>query len=456
MLGLAVNELLVIGMLIGFIGLLFLGIPVIWALAGSSLIIALLALGLHQYAGVDTYFLDSWRDYSVIVQRIWSVMENGVLVALPLFVFMGLMLDQSGLAETLMKEFAATLGRFNGGLAVAVILIGILLAASTGIVGASVVLLTTIAMPIMLEQGYDRRLAAGVIASAGTLGILIPPSIMLIIMADQLALSVGELFMGALIPGLLLGIVYLVYVVVAVTLQPRLAPRPANPEPLTARRLLRTFMAVLPPLGLIIAVLGSIFAGIATPTEAAGIGALGATLLALANRRLTPRVLYEVARRTTLTTSFIFGIFIGATAFALVMRALGGDQMIAAGLHAIPFGGIGVIVSILFFAFLAGFFLDWLEITLIFLPLVGPVVVNDLGYDPVWFVVLFSVALQTSFITPPVGFSLFYLKGAAPKEVTTGEIYRGIIPFVLIQLAVVIIVLLVPEIVLWLPQLVYD
>lgn len=355
-----------------------------------------------------------------------------------------------------MKEFAATLGRFNGGLAVAVILIGILLAASTGIVGASVVLLTTIAMPIMLEQGYDRRLAAGVIASAGTLGILIPPSIMLIIMADQLALSVGELFMGALIPGLLLGIVYLVYVVVAVTLQPRLAPRPANPEPLTARRLLRTFMAVLPPLGLIIAVLGSIFAGIATPTEAAGIGALGATLLALANRRLTPRVLYEVARRTTLTTSFIFGIFIGATAFALVMRALGGDQMIAAGLHAIPFGGIGVIVSILFFAFLAGFFLDWLEITLIFLPLVGPVVVNDLGYDPVWFVVLFSVALQTSFITPPVGFSLFYLKGAAPKEVTTGEIYRGIIPFVLIQLAVVIIVLLVPEIVLWLPQLVYD
>ncbi|MFV0291953.1 MAG: TRAP transporter large permease subunit [Paracoccus sp. (in: a-proteobacteria)] len=456
MLGIAVNELLVIGMLIGFIGLLFLGIPVIWALAGSSLVIALLALGLHQYAGVDTYFLDSWRDYSVIVQRIWAVMENGVLVALPLFVFMGLMLDQSGLAEILMKEFAATLGRFNGGLAVAVILIGILLAASTGIVGASVVLLTTIAMPIMLEQGYDRRLAAGVIASAGTLGILIPPSIMLIIMADQLALSVGELFMGALIPGILLGLVYLIYVVVAVTLQPQLAPRPANPEPLTIRRLLRTFLAVLPPLGLIVAVLGSIFAGIATPTEAAGIGALGATALALVNGRLTSGIVYEVARRTTLTTSFIFGIFIGATAFALVMRALGGDQMIAAGLHAIPFGDMGVIVTILFFAFLAGFFLDWLEITLIFLPLVGPVVVNDLGYDPVWFVVLFSVALQTSFITPPVGFSLFYLKGAAPKEVTTTDVYRGIIPFVLIQLAIVVLILLVPEIVLWLPQLVYD
>ncbi|MEZ5771439.1 tripartite ATP-independent transporter DctM subunit [Defluviimonas denitrificans] len=456
MFGLAVNELLVISMLVGFIALLFLGVPVVWSLAGTSLVIAILALGLNEYLGSDTYFLDSWRDYAVIVQRIWAIMENAVLVALPLFIFMGLMLDQSGLAETLMKEFANTLGRFNGGLAVAVILIGILLAASTGIVGASVVLLTTIAMPIMLEQGYDKRLAAGVIASAGTLGILIPPSIMLIIMADQLALSVGELFMGALVPGILLGLAYLVYVVVIVTLNPALAPRPRNLAPLTAGSLLRTVLAVLPPLGLIVAVLGSIFAGIATPTEAAGIGALGASLLALANGRLSLSVLYEVSRRTTLTTAFIFGIFIGATAFALVMRALGGDEMIAAGLNAIPFGDMGVIITILAFSFIAGFFLDWLEITLIFLPLVGPVVVNDLGHDPIWFVILFSVALQTSFITPPVGFSLFYLKGAAPKEVATKDIYRGIVPFVLIQLSIVALILILPEIVTWLPQLVYD
>ncbi|MFV0408975.1 MAG: TRAP transporter large permease subunit [Paracoccus sp. (in: a-proteobacteria)] len=456
MLGLAANELLVISMLIGFIGLLFLGVPVVWSLAGTSLTVALLALWLNAQFGAETYFLDSWRDYAVIVQRIWAIMENAVLVALPLFIFMGLMLDQSGLAETLMQEFARTLGRFSGGLAVAVILIGILLAASTGIVGASVVLLTTIAMPIMLEQGYDRRLAAGVIASAGTLGILIPPSIMLIIMADQLALSVGELFMGALVPGILLGMVYLIYVIVIVTLRPGLAPRPKDLEPLNMGGLMRTFLAVLPPLGLIIAVLGSIFAGIATPTEAAGIGALGASLLALANGRLSLSVLYEVARRTTLTTAFIFGIFIGATAFALVMRALGGDEMIAAALNAIPFGDMGVIVTILAFTFIAGFFLDWLEITLIFLPLVGPVVVNDLGHDPIWFVILFSVALQTSFITPPVGFSLFYLKGAAPPEVGTPDIYKGIIPFVMIQLLVVTLILIFPEIVTALPQLVYD
>lgn len=456
MLGLAATELMVLGMLLGFISLLFLGVPVAWSLAGMSLAVTVLALHLNSSYDVDTYFLDSWRDYSVIVQRIWALMENGVLVALPMFVFMGLMLDQSGLAEKLMSEFAATLGRYRGGLAVAVILIGILLAASTGIVGASVVLLTTISMPIMLENGYDKRLAAGVIASAGTLGILIPPSIMLIIMADQLALSVGELFMGAVVPGLLLGLSYLVYVVSAVSMNPSLAPRPENPTPLTAARLFHTFTAVLPPLALILAVLGSIFFGIATPTEAAGIGALGASLLAFANRRLSLSVLYEVARRTTLTTSFIFAIFLGATAFALVMRSLGGDTMISETLHAIPFGHMGVVVAILFFAFVSGFFLDWLEITLIFLPLVGPVVVNDLGFDPIWFVVLFSVALQTSFITPPVGFSLFYLKGAAPSEVRTSDIYKGIIPFVVIQVLIVALILMVPSIVTWLPELVYD
>ncbi len=454
MLGLAANELLVLLMMLMFIGLLFTGVPVAWSLAGTSLIVAILTLQLNARFEIDTLFFDSWRDYRLIVQRIYATMENAVLVALPMFVFMGLMLDQSGLAEKLMRSFSETLGRVGGGLAVAVVLIGILLAASTGIVGASVVLLATISLPIMLEAGYDKRLAAGVVAASGTLGILIPPSIMLIIMADQLALSVGELFMGALVPGLLLGFAYLLYVIVAVAIKPSLAPRPKNVKPFSGRLVLDTVLAILPPLGLILAVLGSIFFGIATPTEASGIGALGATLLALFNGKLNLNVLWSVAVRTTVTTSFIFAIFIGATAFALVMRGLGGDQMIERALEAIPFGPTGVVLTVLFFAFLAGFFLDWLEITLIFLPLVGPVIIG-LGFDPVWFIVVFAVALQTSFLTPPVGFSLFYLKGAAPPEITTRDIYRGIIPFVLIQLAVVLTMVFVPVIVTWLPTLVY-
>jgi tripartite ATP-independent transporter DctM subunit len=455
MLGLAANEFLVLLMLVMFIGLLFTGIPVAWSLAGTSLIVAFLTIQLNAAFGVDTLFFDDWRDYRIIVQRIFSTMENAVLVALPMFVFMGLMLDQSGLAEKLMRSFSETLGRVSGGLAVAVVLIGILLAASTGIVGASVVLLATISLPIMLEAGYDKRLAAGVVAASGTLGILIPPSIMLIIMADQLSLSVGELFMGAIVPGLLLGIAYLLYVVIAVMLKPSLAPRPKHVTPFSGRLVWDTLMAVLPPVGLILAVLGSIFFGIATPTEASGIGAFGATLLAFFNRRLSLKVIWMVAVRTTLTTSFIFAIFVGATAFALVMRGLGGDQMIEQALNAIPFGATGVVLTVLFFAFLAGFFLDWLEITLIFLPLVGPVIVN-LGFDPIWFVVVFAVALQTSFITPPVGFSLFYLKGAAPAEITTRDIYHGIIPFVLIQLTVVLSMVFIPQIVIWLPELVYN
>ena len=455
MLGLAANELLVLLMMFMFIGFLFIGIPVAWSLAGTSLLVAILTLQLNAVFEVDTLFFDSWRDYRIIVQRIYATMENAVLVALPMFVFMGLMLDQSGLAAKLMRSFSETLGRVGGGLAMAVVLIGILLAASTGIVGASVVLLATISLPIMLEAGYDRRLAAGVVAASGTLGILIPPSIMLIIMADQLSLSVGELFMGAIVPGLLLGFSYLLYVIIVVAVRPGLAPKPQNVQPFSGRLVLDTFLAVLPPVALILAVLGSIFFGIATPTEASGIGALGATLLALLNGRLNLQVIWKVAVRTTLTTAFIFGIFIGATAFALVMRGLGGDQMIERALTSIPFGPTGIALTVLFFAFLAGFFLDWLEITLIFLPLVGPVIVG-LGFDPVWFVVVFAVALQTSFITPPVGFSLFYLKGAAPPQITTVHIYSGIIPFVLIQLAMVLAMVFMPSLVTWLPTMVYD
>ena len=447
------NEILVVAMMLTFITLLFTGFPIAWILAGTGVIFSVIAvLGLELFDW-DTYFLTDWRIYGIFVQRVYSQMSNWILVALPMFIFMGLMLERSGVTEKLMVNFVQLFGRFKGGLALAVVLIGILLAASTGIVGASVVLLAMLSMPIMMQQGYGKGLASGVVASSGTLGILIPPSIMLIIMADQLSMSVGELFFGALIPGLMLGGIYLVYIIVIANVT-RSAPKPVDLQPVTWRLVLDTLLAVLPPLLLIFAVLGSIFFGNATPTEASGLGAFGATLLAIANRRFSFPVLKEVVEKTTITTAFIFGIFLGATIFAVVLRQLGGDEFIASTLEAIPFGPNGIVLTILLIAFIAGFFLDWLEISLIILPLVYPVV-EGLGFDLTWFVVLFAVTLQTSFLTPPVGFSLFYLKGVAPPEVTTMDIYRGIIPFVLCQVLAVFLVFEFPDLVLWLPRLMF-
>ncbi len=449
---LATNEILVLVMLGTFISVIFTGIPVAWALAGVSILFSFIAILGFEWLNWDTYFLTDMRIFGVIVQRIWGQMSNWILVALPMFIFMGLMLERSGITEKLMENFIKLFGRYRGGLALGVVLIGILLAASTGIVGASVVLLAMLSMPIMLKEGYNKGFASGVVCSAGTLGILIPPSIMLIIMADLMSVSVGNLFIGALIPGLMLGGFYIVYLVIAAALFRKLAPAPTDLPPVTGRLVYDTLLAVLPPLLLILAVLGSIFGGIATPTEASGVGALGATLLAAANGRLSWSVLREVGRLTTLTTAFIFGIFLGATMFAVVMRQLGGDEFIGNSLLALPFGPSGIVLTILLLAFLAGFFLDWLEISLIMLPLVSPVVVS-LGFDQYWFLVLFAVVLQTSFLTPPVGFSLFYLKGVAPKEVTIGDIYRGVIPFVLLQVLAALLVFQFPAIVLWLPSL---
>ncbi|MGY6548660.1 MAG: TRAP transporter large permease [Roseinatronobacter sp.] len=445
-----INEILVIAMLVSFIALIFTGIPVAWALAGISIGFSFLAIWGFESFGWDTYFLTDMRIFGIFVQRIWGQMSNWILVALPMFIFMGLMLERSGVTEKLMSNFIQLFGRFRGGLALGVVLIGILLAASTGIVGASVVLLALLSMPIMLQQGYNKGFASGVVASAGTLGILIPPSIMLIIMADQMSVSVGNLFMGALIPGLMLGCFYIIYIVGAAALFKNLAPAPTDLPPVTARLVFDTLLAVLPPLLLIFAVLGSIFMGLATPTEASGVGAFGATVLAALNGRLTWAVLKDVGMKTTLTTAFIFGIFLGATMFAVVMRQLGGDAFISQQLQALPFGPSGVVLTILFIAFLAGFFLDWLEISLIMLPLVAPVVVL-LGFDQIWFIVLFAVVLQTSFLTPPVGFSLFYLKGVAPPGVTIIDIYKGVIPFVLLQMLAVLMVFIFPQLVLWLP-----
>ncbi|MGC2854958.1 TRAP transporter large permease [Novispirillum sp. DQ9] len=448
-------EIIVVILLLSFIGLIFTGFPIAWILGGLSFAYLVISLGLLNWFDVDTYFLDEWLDFTVIVDRIWGQMTNWVLVALPMFIFMGLMLDRSGVADRLMVNFTKVFGNMRGGLAVTVIIIGVLLAASTGIVGASVVLLSMLALPIMMEGKYDKSLATGVVASSGTLGILIPPSIMLVIMADQLSLPVGNLFMGAVIPGLMLGVFYMAYVIVVALVRPKMAPAPEKAgEGLTLRDALAVLWSVVPPFFLILAVLGSIFFGIATPTEASGIGALGATLLALANRRLNLDVVRTVCRETMLTTAFIFGIFLGATAFALVMRSLGGDEFIGGLLKGLPFPPWGVVVFILFITFLAGFFLDWLEISLIILPLVAPVVA-DLGYDLTWFCILFAVCLQTSFLTPPVGFSLFYLKGVAPPGITVQHIYKGIIPFVLLQLLALAFIFFFEDLALWLPAQMY-
>jgi tripartite ATP-independent transporter DctM subunit len=357
-------------------------------------------------------------------------------------------------AELMMTNFVRVFRELRGGLAITVILIGILLAASTGIVGASVVLLATLSIPIMMRQNYSKALASGVVAAAGTLGILVPPSIMLVIMADQLSVSVGDLFMGAFIPGILLGVLYLIYVIMLGWLRPDMAPPPQQRHKLTAREIWGAVLATVPTAALIVAVLGAIFFGVATPTEASGIGAFGATLLAAANGRLNLKVFRQVGIETSLTSAFIFGIFLGATAFALVMRSLGGDEFITHLLKSLPFGPDGILNYILFVAFVLGFFLDWLEIVLIMLPLVAPVV-KDLGFDLTWFLVVFAVCLQTSFLTPPVGFSLFYLKGVVPKEITTRHIYIGSIRFVILQLIGVAATFIWPELVLWLPRVMY-
>ncbi|WP_417579828.1 TRAP transporter large permease [Nitrincola sp.] len=448
------NELIVIAMLGSFILLIFSGYPVAWILAGISVLFSAGSILAYQYFDVDTYFLTDWRIFGVMVQRIYTQMTNWVLVALPMFIFMGLMLERSGVAEKLMKNFVELFGRFRGGLGVAVITIGILLAASTGIVGASVVLLAMLSIPTMLEQKYSPAFASGIVASAGTLGILIPPSIMLIIMADQLSLPVGDLFMGALIPGVMLGLMYIAYVVIAAMLVPSLARPKTDLPPISFKMVLSTLWAVVPSLGLILAVLGSIFLGIATPTEAAGVGALGATILAAMNGRLNKEVLKDVSIKTSITTAFVFGIFLGATAFAVVMRSLGGDEFIGGLLKSIPLSPEGIVIVILLITFVAGFFLDWLEISLILLPLVGPVV-SALGFDLTWFVVLFALALQTSFLTPPVGFSLFYLKGVVPPSIKTTDIYKGVVPFILIQLLAVALVFYWKDLVLWLPAVRY-
>jgi tripartite ATP-independent transporter DctM subunit len=445
------NEILALLMFFSFIASVFTGYPIAWLLGGLSIFFTALAIILevdfHVPVGVD------WLYTSLTIDRIWNVMENWVMVALPMFIFMGLLLDRSGIAGRLMTSFAKLLGPVRGGLAITVTLIGLLLAATTGIIGASVVLLALLGLPVMMKEGYDTSLAAGTVCAVGTLGILIPPSIMLVLMADRMAMSVGDLFLGAVFPGALLGGLYITYILIYGFLKPEHAPATKR-EPIDLKLVWELFMAIVPAAFLILAVLGSIFFGLATPTEAAGVGAAGALLLAVLNRALNIAMLREVLVETTRTTAFIFAVLLGATAYSLVLRGLGGDELIERALLGLPFGPSGIVICILFATFLLGFFLDWIELTLIILPLVSPVVFN-LGFDPVWFTILFAVCLQTSFLTPPVGFAIFYLKGVAPEGVDVATIYTGVLPYVILQLIGLTIIFNWQAVVTWLPAQAY-
>jgi tripartite ATP-independent transporter DctM subunit len=448
----SVREWLAVAMFAAFILGILTGFPVAWVLGGVAVLFTAIAIIVERdfgfYTGVD------WSYASLVADRIWDLMDNWVLVALPMFVCMGLLLDRAGIAADLMRDVSRLFGRMRGGLAVTVALIGVVLAASTGIIGASVVLLALLGLPPMLEARYAPSFAAGTVCAVGTLGILIPPSIMLVLMADRLAISVGDLFLGAVVPGLLLATLYIAFLVIWPALRPEIAPAPTDAEPVDLPLVFSVFRDIVPAAGLILAVLGSIFLGVATPTEASGVGAFGALLLAGTRGRLSRPVLGDVFRETSLTTGYLFGIFVGASAFALVLRGLGGDELIARALLGLPFGPSGVVISILVVTFLLGFFLDWIEITFIVLPLVAPVIVA-LGFDLIWFTVLFAVCLQTSFLTPPVGFALFYVKGVAPPEIDVRTLYVGILPFVGLQLLGLALIFMWPELATWLPTQAY-
>lgn len=470
---LTLNDLAVLAMFLTFIFMLFRGIPVAYALVGVSLIFVLFAeIFLDPYRSNFRDIIDfdrtgiSYQRLGALSGRIFgNIVKNPVLVALPMFIFMGLMLDQSGVAQRMMHSMQKLFGGLKGGLSLTVMLIGIILAASTGVIGASVTLLGLMALPQMMKQNYSKPIATGTIASAGTLGILIPPSIMLVIMSDQLAISLGDLFMGALFPGLILGGLYIVFIVVYGVLNPSAMPAPEKTDEVGWDVVFDVLLAVVPPLFLILIVLGSIFAGFATPTEASGLGALGATLLAVMNGKLSFKVLKEVSRSTLNTSGYIVGIFLAANFFAFVLRRYGGDEIVQHLVGNAFESPYATVMFILFIVFLLGFLLDWIEITIIIMPLMLPIILAlDLavpGFDVVrnpsvvWFAILVAVTLQTSFLTPPVGFALFYLKGVCPPGVTLGHIYQGIIPFVLLQLLGLGIVFYFPALATWLPAVAY-
>lgn len=441
---------------------LMMGFPVAFSLAGTSLIIA----GFGYLAGsFDGAFL------SALPNRIFGILSNQILIAVPLFVFMGIMLEKSRIAERLLHNMALLFGPLRGGLGISVILVGMLMAASTGIIGATVVTMGLISLPAMLKSGYSPSLAAGNICATGTLGQIIPPSTALILLGDVLSnayqqaqlsmgifspktVSVADLFVGALIPGLLLVALYMTYMGLTAWLKPQAAPAVVDRPTLDKKFAMQLLAGLLPPLTLMLAVLGSILTGIATPTEAAAVGAAGATILAFIYGQLSLPRLKEVMDGTLKVTSMIFMIFIGAAVFSLVFRGFGGDEQVQALFEAMPGGKIGAMLVVMLVIFLLGFILDFIEITFVVVPIVAPILLA-MGIDPIWLGIMIAINLQTSFLTPPFGFALFYLRGVAPKELPTSAIYRGVVPFIAIQVAVLVLLSFVPELATWLPDKVY-
>ena len=422
-------------MFVGMIAFLFFGFPVAFSLTFTGLFFGLIGFGLP--------FFD------LLPLRIWGTMSNSTLIAVPLFVFMGVALEKSGLAEELLETMALLFGRLRGGIAISVVVVGAILAASTGIVGASVITMGLVSLPTMLRRGYDKRLITGTICAAGTLGQIIPPSIILVLLGDIMGVSVGDLYIGAFLPGFLLVALYIVYILILARWRPELAPPIPREEvaAFQAQAVKRVAIALAPAFTLIVAVLGSIFLGIASPTEGAAVGAAGGLILTMLKGRFSMPMLRDVMRTTTRITSLAFIILIGANTFGLVFRGLNGDKLIQTLLLGLPFGGYGVLAVVMLVIFFLGFFIDFFEICFIHIPILTPVLVQHFGFNPVWLGVVIGVNLQTSFLTPPFGFSLFYLRGVAPPEVTTGDIYRGVVPFIGLQLLGLILVIAFPEIV---------
>ncbi|WP_448552966.1 TRAP transporter large permease [Thalassotalea montiporae] len=446
--------------------ILLIGYPVALTLAGVALIFA----GFGVATGVfEPLFLNA------LPSRLYGVINNQTLLAVPLFVFMGAMLERAKIAENLLTAMSLIMGRFQGGLAIAVTLVGMLLAASTGIVGATVVTMGLLSLPTMLKRGYDPKFSTGIICATGTLGQIIPPSIALVLLGDVLSsayqqaqlkmgifspetVSVGELFAGAVVPGVLLVALYIGYCLAVAIFNPKAAPKVAKEDidELDQQQSLSRLMltALLPPLFLIIAVLGSILFGFATPTEAAGVGAMGALLLALIQGQLSKVNLQAVMDSTVKITSMVFLILIGASLFSLVFRGFGGEELVHGFFQQMPGGVLGATLIVMLVIFLLGFILDFIEITFVVIPIVAPVLLM-MGLDPIWLGIMIAINLQTSFLTPPFGFALFYLRGVADKVVKTADIYRGVIPFIAIQLLLLIILAIWPHLVTWLPQIMY-
>jgi tripartite ATP-independent transporter DctM subunit len=432
-------------MFLGALVILGIGYPVAFSLGATAIVFGIIGVSLGIFDPIIIRAMPS---------RIFNVMSNYTLLAIPYFIFLGSMLEKSGLAEDLLDTMGILFGPIRGGLAIAVVVVGALLAATTGVVAATVVAMGLISLPIMLRYGYNKELACGVICAAGTLGQIIPPSVVLVVLGDQIGVSVGRLFLGSLIPGLLLAAALAFYCWLVALLKPEMAPAlPLSVRSMSGAALAkRVIQVMIPPLLLIVAVLGSIFFGISTATEAGAVGALGATLLAAANRRLTWKNFIAVCDATMRATTMVIFILIGSTAFALVFRALSGDKFVFDLMANLPGGAWGFLVVSMLIVFLLGFFIDFFEICFIVIPLFIPVA-KALGFDLIWFGVLLGANLQTSFLTPPFGFALFYLRGVAPEGVTTGDIYRGVIPFIAIQLMIVVILIFYPQLALYLPAI---